>query len=587
VPLRTIGAREFALRLKRATETTDERYALFLGSGCSVSSKIPSAASLVIDHWLPRLRDLRAPRRTDTVAWAQEEFPGYDPAHAAAIYGSVIAKLFLTDAERQREIENLCDKQWPAFGYATIAQLMALQSGVLSVALTTNFDDLIGDALYLFTEARPLVIQHDSLAPYIRATRTRPMVVKLHGDHRLSPRNTAAETEVLLKEIETRVHALLQDRGLIFIGYGGRDRGIRALLERLEPSALQHGVYWVSRSEPPDEMRSWLESRQAILVTSPDFDELMLLIRDELKLPHPDRQRLEGVFQRYADDYVRIRNKITASSGDEAATPELVAAAERVGRSFPDWWAVHLEATRLSTEDVDRADAVYGEGLQEFPNSSGLLGSYAVFLESIRKDYDGAEAMYRRALEAEPRNPIHLGNYALFLQSVRKDYDGAGAMYKRAIEAEPQHANNLGNYATLLESIRKDYDGAEAMYKRAIEADPQHANSLGNYATLLESIRKDYDGAEAMYRRAIEADPQHANSLGNYADFLQNIREDYDGAEAMYKRALEAEPNNAYAIDHYASFLDTVRKDGPGAALVRQARNSGRGRLGKRKPRSP
>ena len=69
------------------------------------------------------------------------------------------------------------------------------------MGITTNFDDLLADALYLFTNSRPLVIQHESLAAFIRPTRTRPLVVKLHGDHRLAPRNTALETEALETEI--------------------------------------------------------------------------------------------------------------------------------------------------------------------------------------------------------------------------------------------------------------------------------------------------------------------------------------------------------------------------------------------------
>ena len=94
----------------------------------------------------------------------------------------------------KREIERLCDGRFPAFGYAVLASLMAMDGGRFNIVLTTNFDDLVADALYLFTAARPLVIHHESLANFIRPTRTRPLVVKLHGDHRLSPQNTFEET---------------------------------------------------------------------------------------------------------------------------------------------------------------------------------------------------------------------------------------------------------------------------------------------------------------------------------------------------------------------------------------------------------
>ncbi len=77
---------------------------------------------------------------------------------------------------------------------AVLATLIARYGGCFNVVITTNFDDLVSDALYLFTQARPIVIGHESLADFIRPTRTRPLVVKLHGDARLAPQNTVVET---------------------------------------------------------------------------------------------------------------------------------------------------------------------------------------------------------------------------------------------------------------------------------------------------------------------------------------------------------------------------------------------------------
>jgi len=47
--LRRIPADEFARRLRQITKPPDKRFALFLGAGCSVSSLIPAAGSLVAD----------------------------------------------------------------------------------------------------------------------------------------------------------------------------------------------------------------------------------------------------------------------------------------------------------------------------------------------------------------------------------------------------------------------------------------------------------------------------------------------------------------------------------------------------------
>jgi hypothetical protein len=213
-----MGADEFARRLRRYEQDLGKRFAFFLGAGCSRSSGIPLAGELVKDRWLPRLRDVEAPHRSDLEAWAHEIVPVYDPKLPAALYGELIDRLFITAEDRQQEIESLCDGRSPGFGYAVLAHLLARPGGQFNIVLTTNFDDLVADALYLYTEARPLVIHHESLAAYIRPTRTRPLVVKLHGDHRLSPRNTRLETAELEGDIAHHTAMVLHDRGRRFYG---------------------------------------------------------------------------------------------------------------------------------------------------------------------------------------------------------------------------------------------------------------------------------------------------------------------------------------------------------------------------------
>lgn len=375
-PLRRIGAAEFARRLRGIADEPDKRFAFFIGAGGSVGSKIPAAGSLVRDHWLPRLRDLRAPHRQDFHEWAREalaESNGhvYDPDNPAASYGAVIQELFLHQEDRQREIERLCEGRFPGFGYAVLAGLMAMDGGRFSIVLTTNFDDLVADALYLFTAARPLVIHHESLANFIRPTRTRPLVVKLHGDHRLSPQNTSPETAKLKGEIEKRIRTLLHDRALVFLGYGGNDQGIKEMLEGLPPEALPLGVYWLSRREPECVLREWLESRDAVWVETGDFDQAMLLIRDTFGLPHPERIRFDNVFQNYSESYLFLAN---------------------------------------IRKDYDRAEEHYPRALEADPKDARHIGT-------------------------DPKHANHLGNYAGFLLS-RGRYEKGLAVLDRALAAE-------------------------------------------------------------------------------------------------------------------------------------------------------
>ncbi len=525
--LRKISADEFARRLRQSTGEQDKRFAFFIGAGCSVSSGIPGAHGLVKDKWLPRLRDLLAPNRKDLDTWAKEEIPGYDTQNPAASYGPVMERLFLQPEERQRELESLCEGRFPGFGYAVLANLLEHQGGCFNVALTTNFDDLMPDALYLFTQARPLTIQHESLAQFIRPTRTRPLIVKLHGDHRLSPLNTSHETERLKEDIGRQVAAVLNDRGLIFIGYGGNDQGIRKMLDGLPAAALPLGVFWVSGAEPQGEIRPWLESREAIWVEKHDFDELMLLIRDVFDLPHPERKRFDEVFEKYTETYKKLSTRVATlpdTAPDAAALKEAV---ERADEAFPNWVAPLMAAYRLHETDPDRADAIYAEGIEQFPDSAVLLGSYASFLKDVRKDYDRAEEYFRRALDADPGHASILGNYAILLNDVRKDYDRVEEYYRRALIADPDHANNLGNYAGFLLARGRSDQGLQMLDEVFRLPDASVSSSLAVETRFYAfAHRLDEGRTEAFQnlKRVLEAG---ARSPGwNLEDNIARARED-------------------------------------------------------------
>ena len=78
----------------------------------------------------------------------------------------------------------------------------------------------------------------------------------------------------------------------------------------LAPDGLPGGVYWVSGAEPDAPIAGWLQSRDAVWVKNQDFDELMVLIKDEVGLPHPDEKRFEKLFARYAKAYDSILTRI-------------------------------------------------------------------------------------------------------------------------------------------------------------------------------------------------------------------------------------------------------------------------------------
>ncbi|HUB74653.1 MAG TPA: tetratricopeptide repeat protein [Solirubrobacteraceae bacterium] len=500
--LRQMQAFEFVRRLRESQGEPDVHYVLWLGAGCSVTSGIPAAGPLVRDQWLPRLHHRRGIALTDVETWAEKEFPGYSARDAAAFYGTVMEALFRTADDRQRETERLCDAQSPGFGYGVLAALMSRPDGIFSATITTNFDDLVADAMYVFGTKRPLVIQHEALASYARPGRVqRPLVVKIHGDHRLNPMHTIEETAPLKKEVASGIRGLLHDRGAIFIGYSGNDQGVVDALTDLPHNALPLGVWWVSRREPTGLIRPWLDSRGAVWVKADDFDELMLLVRNEFAIEHPTAQKFDRMFSTYRQTYEQLSASVEALSDSVADSRPLKEAAARASTEAAGWWRTFLEARRVEDTDPAEAEHIYESGLETDPDPR-LITLFANFVDQEREDPDRAEALFERAITADPTNAVVLDSYAVFVDQKREDPDRAEALYERAITADPTHANNLGSYALFVDEKREDPDRAEALYERAITADPTNANNLGNYSRLLFAAGADAR-AESLAERAL------------------------------------------------------------------------------------
>ncbi len=510
---------EFVRRFKEWIEKRDSKFVFFLGAGCSVSSGIPDAKTLVLS-WLPRLKKLKTGNDDNYNSWLKELYPDFNEENASSFYGRVIEDLFVTGEERQSEIERLTEGQDPGFGYAVLAQLMTSNhfGNHCNVVLTVNFDDLIADALYLYTNKKPLVISHDSLAGFVRITRTRPLIIKLHGDARLEPKNTEQETKELADSVKKVLKNLLYETGLVFIGYGGHDESISEILNELPPNALPWGIYWIGSKIPESKLGKWVKQHKAILVKQKDFDETMLIIMKEFNLSHPQKDRFDKLIDTYFDTIKRLEERIEKEPTDKVQP--FKNALDKVKKEIKSWWAVEIEASKYRIKDPEKADKIYQEGLKEFPNNTNLMGNYANFSYKICKNYERAEEYFKKVIDVDPYHYINLSNYALFLYDIRRDYDKSEEYYKKAVELNPNNAITLGNYALFLYDIRKDYNKAEEYYRKAIELSPNYIVNLNNYAIFLYYIHKDYEKAEEYYKKSLNIEPNNLITLSNYAGFL-------------------------------------------------------------------
>lgn len=492
---------EFARRLKRLIENNvDSKFTFFLGSGCSVSSGIPDAGTLV-KTWLPRLKEMKTGTDSDLDAWVAKAYPDYDQAKAALIYGKIIDDLFITPEERQNEVERLTEGKDPALGYQVLAQLMTHEEygRHCNVALTTNFDDLVADALYLTRRKKPLVVYHDTLTGFVRVTRSRPLVVKLHGDARLEPKNTEQETRDLSDAVKKVLAALLQETGVVFIGYGGNDESIAEVFSQLPQSALPWGIHWIGAKFPNGKMGTFLRERNAVLVNHFDFDELMLIIWSEFKLSHPERGRFENLMGTYSRSLERINLEVFDQKL-RAETKPLSAALDKAIVELKDYEKVPLEASKFEVVSPGKADAIYQDGLKQFAGVGELKARYARFLAYYLRDIDKAEKYYEEAVKEDPNNANVILLCAAFLAYSRGDPKESEKFFKRAMDLAPDNAIIMTRYAGFLAIFKKDYENAEVYFRKALMKVPEEPFVITRYAGVL--LMQGHSAGLALVKRA-------------------------------------------------------------------------------------
>lgn len=492
VPVLTVA--QFARKIANHLQENG-RVCFFLGAGCSISSGVPGGGALA-RRWLDELHHEEA-TNDDLATWAQSE--GFDHQDPGASYSILMQRRFPTMQARQREIERVTQGNDPGFAYATLAQLMTHREvgDRCSLVVTTNFDDLVADALYLYTKQKPLVVTHQALAEFAQPSATRPTVLKLHGDALFEPLNTAEEIVKLADPLKSAFADLARDRTMIFIGYSGRDQGVLDALFGFTHAI--ESVLWVGSAPPPTEFRHWLDRAQAVSwVMHRDFDELMVLLRQSLGIAHPD---LKQRFQRLEATYYGTFQKL--SSGTSSSV-EIRTAIDEVSTDFNDWFSVELAAQQsLTSEQKART---YEQGLAQFPRSPELLRSYARLLADTVDGLDRADSLYQSALELEPLDPDLIRGYAVFLAYRRGDLDRAEAVFTSAIAGPgARDPSLLGSYAVFLTEKRERFDEAELFFKRALDEEPLHELNLTNYAAFLAYRRGDHDRARQVWKAVSEA----------------------------------------------------------------------------------
>ena len=542
---RTITLRQF---LRYFEEQQNRKFCFILGAGASKSSGIDTGAELAI-QWLKEIKEDLDEDQFE--AWLEEE--DIDKNEPASFYHQIFAKRFEVDHQGGYDFfEKIMEKAEPSCGYSFLAEILA--QGKHDIVITTNFDSLTEDALFIYTAKKPLVIGHADLAGFINIQLQRPQVIKVHHDLFFSPQNTEDETGHIDEKLERGLQDIFQSYIPIVIGYGGNDGGFMDVLKRvLDPD---RGIYWcfTGTKHPKGKIEELVIDKQGCFIPITDFDELMVLLGEKIRIGF-----LEERIQQIADERVKryrkqmqgVYNKI--KDGSDLLPDALDKISKLEELEEPNWLIYGLWA--MKETDPKKIESIYKEGLEKCPDSHVLRNDYAVFLQNIKKDYAQAEKYYQKALALDPDDVKANYNYAVFLTLFKKDYAQAEEYYQKALALEPNDADINHHYAMFLTLFKKDYVQAEKCYQKALALKPDDADINRNYAVFLALFKKDYAQAEKYYQKALALEPNGADINSHYALFLTFAKKDYVQAEEYYQKALTLEPNDAANNSYYALFL--------------------------------
>lgn len=486
-----------------------KQYRIFLGAGASVSSGIKSA------------RDMVAEWRTlfDASASSGEKAKDQSWYETDLEYSSLFTHHYPLPAERRDYIEHCLENAKPSFGYLYLADL--LEKGFFNTVVTTNFDDLLLEACYTFTQkVRPIVAWNDTDIPQIRLASKRPKIIKIHGDYRFdSLKNTSREVNDVAQGTHSAIERLANESGLIVVGYGGCDRSVMISISKLleNPSAFPYGVYWClrSHSKPPERLKDHFDDERLQFVRVEGFDALMARLHDTLVGKSPDIVANPSAFA--CSKTSHLLSGLSNSEGIGSESPQ----------------AIKRDLASLGAQ-------VNGEISFTFP--TGLLGS----IKFMQGEHAEARQILLPMIENMSASNVDL---VIFFESLRHSWDKN--ICDAAIKAINASAEKIsGNPSVLLNATLslihgKHYDEAErlieivdAAIENKPELVPQQTRDCNELNRLQIVIHRGNELTEAQQQAVMAVSARNSDSclidfgcqilLGLYDYALKIVRDNSD-----------------------------------------------------------
>ena len=571
-----------------------QRYCFILGSGASVESGIPMGGTLEY-RWMNCLmgeesdRETPAKDRGETLKCAEnlsdelqhdftEIVDEWEKARKerrntlpSEYYFDIYKLRFYGDElNGDRYLENIMESAEPSFGYHTLAQLLTDKYNN-NMVITTNFDSLAEDALFLYTGKKPLIINHEFEAGFIRdQSIRRPIIAKLHRGLFFKPFNNPADTTGLSGDWEDILRQIFYRYIPVVIGYGGGDRSFMEFL--LREQNLIPKIYWcyVNRYGLPDErIRDLIRKKnEGFFVRTDGFDHIMLTMGGKMFFSKIStnatetylRKRTEERISRYNEQYQKL-------SEAKADSKELKSEVKEFSKNEEKDREERKKNTSLTEWDYIREGNAYSnnkeyeKALEAYKRAAGINSSQAgAYLgcgnaHQRMGEYEKALEAYAKALELDPEY-VYAYNGRGNAYKALGEYEKAMSDYDRALELDPESVyvyNGRGNTYQAL----GEYEKAVSDYDKAIGLDPEYVIGYYNRGNAYQAVGK-YEEALADYSKALELDPKYEYAYNNRGNTYDSMG-DYEKAIEDYTQAIQINPGEAL---YYQNRAKTYRKLG-------------------------
>lgn len=573
---RILSASKFIQVFKESAENK-QRFCFILGSGASVDSGIPTGNELemqwmnelmykdpskvrkpgdptpeVLDEETEKLRkDIRelAEKLYDDdemthrfieieKAWedARKEKDGY---LSSEYYFDLYKLRFHPNPQNgYRFLEELMQDKEPSLGYRVLSLLLTKarkeeakkedqkkeyeleDSNQHNLVITTNFDSLTEDALFLYSDKKPLVISHESLAAYIDSDTQRPIIAKVHRGLMFAPFNSPETTDHLEKEWHEALDYAFKTYTPVVIGYGGGDG---SLMTYLQQSTSNKGIYWCYLDKyglPNSVIQKFVRRRNGCLVKIDGFDKFMLelgltMFPNEI-MPPSTSEYLKNQMDTRVKNYTEQYNKTRQMEEVKDILPIINSAEEKyeedMGKKTKlNYWDYFFRADRkYNDRDFSGAIDDYGEAIKLRPNDAFAYFTRGISYHDL-KQYEQAIRDYDKAIELGPYD-AYAYNSRAFTYAHIEEFDKAISDIEKSLSLNPDEPNALHTYG-FIHLQQKHYEEAIEYFNKALSFDNELKDAYEDRAKAYRAI-DETALAEADEAKAAELEAKQ-NKKGN------------------------------------------------------------------------